>query len=794
MKRSRLPLLLLMCLVASVATWAGPVNENQAIDIASRFMASHAKGTAPLKLARKGLKPGTLNSGQDKVAYYVFNSTDSRGGYVIVSGDDRTAAVLGYSDRGAIEGATMPVALAQLLDSYAEQIEALDQDAQIATHLTTQRSISPLLPAVWSQNSPFNKLLPLLSSGAHAYAGCVATALAQVMHYHQWPARSTAIPGYTSKTLSFTMPDLPPTTFDWGSMHNTYLTDDTLSAAGIAAAQLTLYCAQALQADFKTSSTSAYSSDIPSVVTSYFGYKGTAKYLRRPLYSSQQWESIIYNELLAARPVIYSGSKLTGGHAFVCDGYDGNGLFHINWGWNGQSNGYFLLNVLNPAQQGTGSASGTYGYLLSQAIIVGIEPGDEPTNDFTVTSSHIEILDYNGTRNSTSDDFSLQVLTHFNNYTTQTISFDYAWGFYDQNNTLLMALNTGSKSNLASNYYIYPTRTLQFGAGITSGTYRIVPIYSEYKTTDWRPCEAADINYIEVTINGNSCTVRGNGTAATASYTVNSIHSTGNMHPNRPVDITLNMTNNGGTRNDLIYMINTSSGNAVASVGYIDIARGQATDVPFKFMPQAAGTYHLAFSLNEDGSDPIATHTLVINEMPAASLQATAQALNVTDAGNRIITSDKFSVLLTITNNGSTTYNEDISIKLYKITHGTTGSNIQAKSQQVNIAPGQTTTVQFDMENVTDGWRYFAKTYYYSSGQEKALASISSHTIVFPEVPDFQPGDVNDDHAIDIEDVTHMIAYILNGEPINTLAGDLNDDQSIDIEDVTLLIQMILGN
>jgi hypothetical protein len=119
---------------------------------------------------------------------------------------------------------------------------------------------------------------------------------------------------------------------------------------------------------------------------------------------------------------------------------------------------------------------------------------------------------------------------------------------------------------------------------------------------------------------------------------------------------------------------------------------------------------------------------------------------------------------------------------------------VQSKNQLVYIEPGETISIQFDMENVIDGWRYFSNAYYYSAGTQVKLAGSSFYTIVFPEVPEFILGDVNDDQVVDVDDVTLLIGHILNGATINELAADMNDDHAIDIDDVTLLIQRILGN
>ena len=388
-------LTLLTCWLAVATALAGPITESQARTIASDFMGSQLKTTPSLKMARKAPQLGA----SDKAAYYVFNAT--QGGYVIVAGDDRAPAVLGYSDNGTFDSNDVPEALQYLLEGYAAQIEALGLGLKAAPLLTGRGTIRPLVPAVWSQNNPYNILLPYVN-GSHAVAGCVATAMAQVMHYWKWPARpSQAIPAYTSSDLQIYMPELPVIDFNWNAMQNTYQTNDTSSTAALAAARLTLYCAQSMEMNFKANSSGATTTRMPLAMSNYFGYKASAHTICRDNFTSQGWADALYTEIAAGRPVVYSGSKKSGGHAFICDGYDGNGRFHINWGWNGQSNGYFLLNVLNPDQQGTGSASGTYGYIYDQAAVIGIEPGTGNPEGVVLTASEVTLDNYVSTRSGT---------------------------------------------------------------------------------------------------------------------------------------------------------------------------------------------------------------------------------------------------------------------------------------------------------------------------------------------------------------------------------------------------------
>ncbi len=787
-------LLVLMCCLAVTTMMANPISENQARNIASNFMASHAMPSSTLKMAQKGPKLSATPASAEKAAYYVFNGTQAHSGYVIVAGDDRAPAVLGYSDKGTFDPNNVPDALQELLNSYSAQIIALSKGGQTINLSSSGEAIRPLVTASWSQNAPYNTLLPTLPNGMKAVAGCVATAMSQLLYYWQYPTQiTTTLPEYTTQSLHIYMTALEPVNFNWEAMQDTYLSNDTESEGALAAARLTLYCAQSVQMNFMYGTSGANTNHIPRVLSTYFGYKSSARCEYRENYTTQGWNDFIYNELAEGRPVIYSGSKASSGHAFICDGYDGEGMFHINWGWDGMSNGYYLLNVLNPDAQGTGSASEAYGYIYGQYIVCGIEPG-EGGSEFAITSGNIALNSAVTTRTSSNANFSATVSGRFYNYTDQTMSVSFGWGLYQGDE--FVSLLSQSGGNLPSGYFFSSNgQTLNFGSGITSGTYRIVPIYSEYYAGNWRPCKGSDVNYIEVTIDGNNCTIIGVGTAGARSYTVNSITPNGSMHHGRPVDLTMNLTNDGYSQNDLLYMF---VNNSFYSTGFVGLAHGETGDVMFRYLPTMPGEYTCSFSFNEDGSDPLSYTTFTVDEMPAADLNISCEVLNVTDYSNRIITDDKFRVKLTITNNYTEPYYDDITVKLYKNLDGTYGSNAQIMNQLVNIAPSETIELQFDMDNVIDGWQYFAAIFYCSEGRQMQSTGTPYYTINFPDEPvepDVLLGDVDGDGIVAISDVTALIDYLLGGTmtPIVEKNADIDGNEEINVSDITALIDYLLS-
>jgi len=291
-----------------------------------------------------------------------------------------------------------------------------------------------------------------------------------------------------------------------------------------------------------------------------------------------------------------------------------------------------------------------------------------------------------------------------------------------------------------------------------------------------------------VTINGNSCTFKGCGALGNPNYRVGNINVEGNMHPNRPLEISVELTNLGDSYNDELYM---HVNGKMKAMGLVSLEKGETGHVSYHLVPESTGTYTLSFSFNENGSSPIATRSVTIVAMPAASLSASVQVLNVSDSYNRVITSDKFSVEMTVTNTGTSRYDEDISLRLYKHIYGNTGTAVQGVKRRVSLAAGEKTTVRFDLDNVLDGWKYFVISYYYSSGEQVRLKSSSTYTIKFPEEPQTRPGDVNGDGEINIADVNAIIAMILSGR--TTRLGDINGDNEVTLADVNSLIDIILN-
>ena len=364
--------LTLLLLTATNLLYAAPVGLSQAQQQASKFVNNAVASKMMRKAPGKSLTlVYSASRGKDKTLY-VFNR-QSNSGYVIISGDDRTVPVLGYSDRGSFSLTDAPDNLRAWLKGYERQIGYLLSHPQLqnsARLYGTGNAVEPLLGNIaWDQGDPYNKKCP---SGCPT--GCVATAMGQVMYYNRWPEKGVGSHSYLSKDLGQTLSaDFGNTTYRWDDMTPT-LTTASSSAAIDAVSTLLYQVGVSVDMQYSSQGSGALPSLMAPALVKYFNYDKACTLLMRDYYTTDEWEQILRSELDARRAVLYGGFTANNeGHSFVCDGYDAKGYFHINWGWSGDSNGYFLLAALDPDNQGTGGAASGGGFEYSQNMIVGIQ-------------------------------------------------------------------------------------------------------------------------------------------------------------------------------------------------------------------------------------------------------------------------------------------------------------------------------------------------------------------------------------------------------------------------------------
>ena len=458
MKRTSL---LVFLIWLAVGTWAQQLTMKQSRDRALQYL----KAKSPAKT--RGLTSAQLKAakvGADKI--YAFNREG--GGFVIASADERTLPVLGYSDNGSIDWERLPENMRVWLKQYDDAVATLgdrtcfkdgtllnsDRKA-VATTRAPHPAIEPLIKTRWNQEpAPYNSMCPIYAGnnpewqGQRCLAGCTALAMAQILNYWQWPkSLPYGLPAYESPeiydaSLTWHIDSLPSVTFDWDNMLNEYTpwnssTEDYdllgTETQQQAVATLIRYCCQAIHASFSPVGTSGYAASVRDALVNYFGYPAATDVCNHYYVDIDEWEDIVYSELAAGRPIFYLGIGSLGGHAFICDGYDGDGLFHINWGWQGHCDGYYSLSVLDPYDSTNANADNKFiGFTQGQSLLIGIDPSLEKYDN--PYSANIELRQYRRIRLTSTN--AVTISFQYNNTVASSATADYALGTIDADGTL----------------------------------------------------------------------------------------------------------------------------------------------------------------------------------------------------------------------------------------------------------------------------------------------------------------------------------------------------------------------
>jgi len=316
---------------------------------------------------------------RETVSYYVFNiNEDANGGFVIVAGDDAVRPVLGYSYNGNYDENNLPANFAYWMDYLQKQI-AWAQEQELAQSEAVQQewdgyAVSPLIQTRWDQGAPYNNMSPVVNN-RRSYTGCVATATSQIMKYHNHPAQGSGrSDAYRTTTHRINIPsiDFSSTNYDWENMQDRYSQSTASTPQNNAVATLMYHVGVSVRMDYSPNGSGALSSRVPMALVTYFGYDRSIQHLYRQYYDDAAWEAVLMEQINAGMPIYYDGYNESDGHAFVLDGYDGEGKFHFNWGWSGLYDGYFVTSALNPGTDGAGAGSGVFNE--DQTVIINIKP------------------------------------------------------------------------------------------------------------------------------------------------------------------------------------------------------------------------------------------------------------------------------------------------------------------------------------------------------------------------------------------------------------------------------------
>ena len=464
----------LTILFSTISLFADPVDREQAYKNAQKFLKNNGSG-AKLK------KPLVSRGETSQQPYYIFNAEDNQG-FVVASGDDRTAQILGFGNSGNIDVANIPLNMQELLANYVKQIEALGNKKVTTTTVagSGKANISPLLSTTWNQDIPYNNSMNVSVPGktGNPYTGCTATALAQVLRYHRYPDETKAeIPTFFTDEHHISVPAVAANSpIDWDYMLDTYAGVSSTATQEKAVADLMMYCSYALRSDFYPDGTGAYLNTIPPILVDIFGYDPTVMLEASANYTIDSWHKMVYNELTANRPVVYGASSIGGGHAFVIDGYRTDGYYHINWGWEGVCDNYFLLHIANPYSiEGTGASSTEDGYSFGQEAIIGFQHGVDNTD-----RTHLDAyLDGFG-----KDDNGVYFKILAQNVLDKTKSYNLAIAYKDASNNTHVVWSY-NMSDLQFGYVYGLEIPISYFVEMPTGTHTLFAISKADGTDEW---------------------------------------------------------------------------------------------------------------------------------------------------------------------------------------------------------------------------------------------------------------------------------------------------------------------
>ncbi len=695
----RIKLLLSLAALAPMAMMAETLSPEAALQRAlsnSQLQKITSSASAPRLLYTE------LETKTNTPAAYVYSRGEE--GFMILSADDIALPVLGYSDESKFDTNDIPENMKAWLAFYADEI-AWARENGVPTYSPEKSTradrapIAPLVSTRWNQTSPYNNMCPK-DGNKLSVTGCVATAMAQIMNYHQYPVGpGTGKASVTVSGTTYTM-DFSQTTFDWNNMLDTY-TSAATEAQKDAVALLMKACGFSVKMTYRSSASGAVQALVSSALANNFGYDKGVRNAKRDCYLINDWNDLIYDQLTKKQPVQYGGQSSGGGHSFVCDGYSSDNYFHINWGWGGMSDGYFLLSVLDPDNQGTGGSSNGSGFDADQDIVYDIRKPAGTTSivpgmyaqSFSIAS---KTAGFNsqlsasitglGNLSAVSNLDAMLGIAFINKSTgariiftgTTTISGLSPGSYYPS--AISIVVSTRSKSDIPPGEYdVVPVFSQGVGSAATYTWYQI-PVYVG------TPTYTATVTSSNITFNTLEPSIK----------TTDIVPET--LYIGSPSKVTVTIENTGSATyaSTIICRLRKGSTTTLAYNGpkmSIEVpANSTATFDYYITVPSnvAAGTYNIVF-LNDKNTIITSKAKTGVQVEKAPELKLSFGALKVVGDANAVDPNNvHFAMDLTCT---SFTYSGTFPIYFFPPTGGT--SLDMLSSNKVNISAGETQTVNF---------------------------------------------------------------------------------------------------
>ena len=721
----RIAFTLVLSVLISLVTKAESVSKSDAFNTAQQYLLSKGKilnqNRIPYRSVRKV-------KGQPESAYYYVFNAEGGNGYVIVSGDDRTPEILGYVDNGSFDEENIPDNMKSWLQLYVDQIKYLvDNNITVdkraikarAKAQATRHSVPELLTTRWNQGRPYNITCPkyyleddteeeiALPERTGPATGCTATAMAQVIAYYRYPAKiKTAIPSYSvtytskkdgsKKTVSQNV--IPRSTpIDWDNMRDTYNWEDghVANAQDSAVANLMHMCGQSVKMHYGPSSGANFDAD---VFIKYFGFDNSAFRANRSDYSIDDWFEMIYKELAEGYPVCFAGFSSGGGHAFVLDGFDGESLFHVNWGWGGGSNGWFLVGILNPGDNsGIGASSSSDGYSMGQYALFNLRL---PDNNNADTYLFIKDVSANGT----------SIKATFENRTGASGSFQTGIVKLEDDGSTSVVGSTQTITGMSAG--TSQTKTFTVRSKLSEGTHILSPACKPIRGDVWRPKFNMRSQYIEAVVDSDGVvTLTPVNISEGNSISIDTIVFPGSRIVGKEQEVKVTFRNNGNEYFKEIHFFASQTDEKIytKSRSIVAVRKDETVEVSYFFKPEETGTYNLWFCTDSDGKNLVGQGTMeIINESEAEKASLAVNSYTISNAVSGVVYGHKLAGKAAIKNTAKVDFKGKVKLQLWRQpnSQGSAWSS-SSHTYEVNIMAGKIYNIEFNFEGLSENNKYY---------------------------------------------------------------------------------------
>ena len=627
---------------------AAPVNKDEAREIAKQFIKSRQAGKAQsLGVTNK------VETALESEELYVFNVGDTGGGFVIVSAEDQTIPVLGWSTEGTYEQGKVNPSVAFVIEDYKQQINSLRESSPLGgvlalasqqvgargglapAKLTAYDNIEPIVPYKWDQIAPYNHQVPLdQKTGKPSYTGCPAVSLAQVMAtIHPAPEMLRDIPqqdvygietgtGSEKRVMQQHLESLPKTSFNWSILKQTYADPSEEGESASEIARLMKYCGYSLGMTYSAEFSGSTSLSTFEALRLFWGYKNI-QIKQRMACKSQEWEETIYNEISNGRPVIHDATSIDlqtnklSGHSFIIDGYK-DGYYHVNWGWGGNEDGYYILSVLNSELQEAKGKNQSNGYSIDRIIIYNFTTptGTLDTSDrYALAVAEVGVhqgetrnVTYVTVNRSSTDQafpevkYSALFSRKMSPYADRC--YDIGWNLFSFSNE---AYVYNVPRTLASSVTIFDgdIKDCDFhtefpaSADLPDGSYALEWYYRDLDAQDnnWYPCIYSKELYHQLYVENKQLTLQPSydNLIRENDVTIDNMRVVSKARIYQPVSIEMEMTNNTISEDRGVYLYtSTDKENYIlSSATGMDTDTGNYNYVHMQFTPYSLGTHYL---------------------------------------------------------------------------------------------------------------------------------------------------------------------------------------------------------